>query len=347
MKYGTLFSGIEAPSVAWKELGWEAQWFSEIDPFACEVLKTNFPNIKNLGDVKDVVWNETAPVDLLIAGSPCQSFSVAGKQEGLDSDNGQLAYEFIKALRVQKPRWFIYENVPGILSNDRGRAFGTLIGEMAKLGYYVSYRVLDAKHWLPQRRKRVFVVGHSGDWRYPPAVLFERSCLQGGIRESAQEKDKNAKITVPSVTSSGPPYSRTGNERVEVDALLLTNAEGSDGATLTRSNVGKSLNNQTPLLVFHPRQDPISSYGETPPCETKGPHAFMDGLRVRRFTPNEVEKLQGFSGTHTLIDWKNKGKDNCPDTLRYKAIGNSMAVPVVRWLGERIQLVEEVGSCLN
>jgi site-specific DNA-cytosine methylase len=180
-RYISCFSGIEAASVAWHPLGWEPVAFCEIEPFPSEVLAQRFPDVPNLGDITKVNWDEwkDKDIDLIIGGSPCQSFSVAGKRLGLDDPRGNLAIEFIRIIDTVRPRWFILENVAGLLSSDGGRDFGALLALMGECGYGVSYRVLDSQHFgVPQRRRRVFVVGHLGaDWRHSAAVLFESESL--------------------------------------------------------------------------------------------------------------------------------------------------------------------------
>lgn len=164
MRYVSLFSGIEAASVAWDALGWEPVAFAEIEPFPCKLLARRFPDVPNLGDVSKIDWSEYAgSVDLVVGGSPCQAFSVAGRRGGLMDERGRLMLEYVRAVRDLRPRWLLWENVPGVLSQDKGRAFGTLLGELAECGYSLAWRVLDAQFFgVAQRRRRVFLVGHLG-----------------------------------------------------------------------------------------------------------------------------------------------------------------------------------------
>jgi DNA (cytosine-5)-methyltransferase 1 len=187
MRYVSLFSGIEAASVAWGPLGWEPVAFAEIEPFPSAVLAHRFPDVPNLGDITQVDWSAYAGVDVLVGGSPCQSFSVAGLRKGLADPRGNLALEYLRAVASIRPRYVVWENVPGVLSADGGRAFGTFLGGLVQLGYGFAYRVLDAQYVrvqsharaVPQRRRRVFVVGCLGDWRRAAAVLLERESLRG------------------------------------------------------------------------------------------------------------------------------------------------------------------------
>lgn len=182
IRYISLFSGIEAASCAWEPLGWEPVAFSEIEPFPCAVLAERFPDVPNLGDITEIDWKEVLErygnVDLIVGGSPCQSFSVAGKREGLSGES-RLMFEYIRAVQEVRPRWFVWENVPGALTSEGGAAFGQLLREMDGLGYGVAWRVLDSRFFgVPQRRRRVFAVGRLGNIDGPCQVLFEPEMLR-------------------------------------------------------------------------------------------------------------------------------------------------------------------------
>ena len=180
MRYLSVCSGIEAATAAWHPLGWEPVAFSEVDAFPSAVLKHHYPSVPNWGDMTKFQEWPDADVDVLVGGTPCQSFSVAGLRKGLDDPRGSLMLVYLAIARRYRPRWLVWENVPGVLSADGGRAFGSLLGGLAELGYGFAYRVLDAQYFgVAQRRKRVFVVGCLGDWRRAAAVLFERESLSG------------------------------------------------------------------------------------------------------------------------------------------------------------------------
>ena len=194
MKFLSVCSGIEAASVAWNPLGWEAEAFSEIEPFPCQVLKHHYPDVPNMGDMtKFKEWN-LGPIDLFCGGTPCQSFSVAGLRKGLDDPRGNLMLTYLAIADKFRPRWLVWENVPGVLSSNSGRDFGAFLGGLGQLGYGFAYRVLDAQYFgVAQRRKRVFVVGYLGDWRPAAAVLFERDSLCGNpapSRKTGQETSR-------------------------------------------------------------------------------------------------------------------------------------------------------------
>lgn len=187
MRFLSVCSGIEAASVAWGPLGWRAWAFAEIEAFPSAVLAHHYPNTPNLGDMTAFKDWPDATVDLLCGGTPCQSFSAAGLRAGLDDPRGQLMLTFGAIAARYRPRWLVWENVPGVLSSNGGRDFGSFLGLLGHLGYGFAYRVLDAQfvrvdgygRAVPQRRQRVFVVGCLGDWRSAAAVLLERESLRG------------------------------------------------------------------------------------------------------------------------------------------------------------------------
>ena len=203
MRYLSLFSGIEAASVAWGPLGWEPVAFAEIDEFPSALLAERYPEVPNVGDVTKMNWKKyRGKVDLVVGGSPCQSFSTAGKREGLQGESG-LMYEYIRAVREVRPRWFLWENVPGALSSEGGEAFRQLLSEMDKLGYGLAWRVLDAQFFgVAQRRRRVFLVGHLG--ACPPVeVLIEPESLRGDYPSSREKRQALAAATGRCASSAG------------------------------------------------------------------------------------------------------------------------------------------------
>ena len=193
MRFLSVCSGIEAASVAWNPLGWKAVAFSEIEPFPCAVLAHHYPDTPNWGDMtKYKEWPDVA-IDLLCGGTPCQSFSIAGLRKGLDDPRGNLMLTFGAIAAKYRPKWLVWENVPGVLSSNKGRDFGAFLGMLGQLGYGFAYRVLDAQFFgVPQRRRRVFVVGCLGDWRSAAAVLFERHGLSGDPAPSRKARQSVA-----------------------------------------------------------------------------------------------------------------------------------------------------------
>ena len=339
MRYGSVCSGIEAATVAWHSLGWMPSFFSEIEKFPREVLAHHYPDVPLHGDFTTIGADQYGAIDLLVGGTPCQSFSIAGLRGGLDDDRGNLALEFIRLAQRTRPRWVVWENVPGVLSSNGGRDFGTFLGALGEIGYGFAYRILDAQYFgVAQRRRRVFVVGYLGDWRRAAAVLFERESLSGNPAPSREKGEKPA----PSVTT-GAPFSRTGNERVECDAYVTARMRGfgdydCDGTASTVK--ARDYKDATDLVAFQSNANVCDAVAAgnniSPTMRVSGSPAIAGAYGVRRLTPIECERLQGFPDNYTNI------KDGCPDSPRYKALGNSMAVPVMKWIGERIQKVDEL-----
>ena len=368
MRYGSVCSGIEACTMGWHHLKWEPAFFSEIDDFPRAVLQYHYPQVPLHGDFTTVGADDYGSIDLLVGGTPCQSFSVAGLRGGMADERGNLALEYLKLAQRKRPRWLVWENVPGVLSSNGGRDFGAFLGGLVECGYGFAYRVLDAQYFgVAQRRRRVFVVGYLGDWRRAAAVLFERESLLGNPAPSREEGEKVA----PAVTT-GPPFSRTGNERVECEAIVPMQTVGAldtqcglaqqahqslnAGHYVLERDVMGTLTTRTftalgardieegallPAVGFTAHQSDMAVMEEKCPTMIKStPHAVSSGLSVRRLTPTECERLQGFPDGFTQIPYRNKPAEKCPDGPRYKALGNSMAVPVMRWIGEKILQVD-------
>ena len=328
MRYGSVCSGIEAASVAWSPLGWKPVFFSEVAPFPSKVLRHHYPEVPNLGDFTQI---GSPPIDLLVGGTPCQSFSMAGLRAGLSDARGNLALEFMRLVARIQPRWVLWENVPGVLSTDGGRAFGSILGALAELGYGWAYRVLDAQHFgVPQRRRRVFVVGHLGDWRRPAQVLFEPESVHGNPQ----------KVRRPRHQDSAATEEGAGEASREPLAFHPTqdpiSGPVSPALSCTAAGMG----------VVVPYTDPVAQTLNASDAKGAGAYVWNGAVRsvqivegvARRMTPLECERLQGFPDGYT---------DLGPDTPRYKALGNSMAVPVMSWLGSRIQKIDSRAQLTN
>jgi len=202
MRFLSVCSGIEAASAAWTPLGWKAVAFSEIEPFPCSVLAHHYPDTPNWGDMTKYKEWPDVPIDLLCGGTPCQSFSVAGLRKGLDDPRGNLMLTFGAIAAKYRPKWLVWENVPGVLSSNGGRDFGSFLGLLGVLGYGFAYRILDAQYFgVAQRRRRVFVVGCLGDWRSAAAVLFERHSLSG--HPAPRRQAGKVAPTIPSRSTAG------------------------------------------------------------------------------------------------------------------------------------------------
>jgi len=207
VRYLSVCSGVEAASLGWHDLGWTPVGFSEIEPYPCRILADRFPDVKNYGDMtRYKEWDiDRESVDIIVGGTPCQAFSVAGMRKGMEDPRGNLALGFIGMVDFFRPEWVVWENVPGVLSSNGGRDFGSILGAFSELGYGWSYRVLDAQYFgVPQRRQRIFLVGHSsGDPRRAGKVLFESDC----VRRHPSESRKTRQVT-PTATKTGTVSSK-------------------------------------------------------------------------------------------------------------------------------------------
>ena len=410
MKYLSVCSGVEAATVAWHPLGWDPIGYAEIETFPSAVLSHHYPTVPNLGDItKYKEWNINGTVELLVGGTPCQAFSVAGLRKGLEDPRGNLTLVYTGILDRFKPKWFVWENVPGVLSSSGGRDFGSFLGAVAELGYGFSYRVLDAQYFgVPQRRRRVFVVGCLGDWVSASKVLFEPDCLSRNTEESRKTRERTSPDIEKSVGSNIETFNRQSHSQFGVDPLAstvkardhkqftdlvvyethpadsrvkemgeicqtVTSRWGTGGGNVPialqdisgrdKAQNGRGWNDEgvsytldaaaTQGVAYSIREDAIAgNFSATPLAVTPALQALRPSVQshhaqtfiaqqmaVRRLTPVECERLQGFPDNYSNIPWR--GKPESPDSLRYKAMGNSMAVPCMKWIGERIEMVEK------
>ncbi len=350
MKYLSVCSGIEAATVAWHSLSWQPAAFSEIDAFPRAVLQYHYPSVPLHGDFTTIQAGDYGAVDLLAGGTPCQSFSVAGLRGGLADDRGNLALEFARLAWRIKPRWIVWENVPGVLSSNGGRDFGAILGALVELGYGWAYRVLDAQYFgVPQRRRRVFVVGHLGSWQRAAAVLFERESLRGN---PAPRRKAGQDIAQCITTGVGKRYDPETDTLIPCYGIpgnwIGRKPENGGNAVEPMLNIApcQTKTDRHAVAVIEDPVPPLMARSSRGGAQTLSPGHQTDGHmvairnQVRRLTPTECERLQGFPDGYTAIPWRGKSAENCPDGPRYKALGNSMAVPVMRWIGQRIQMVE-------
>ena len=458
MKYLSVCSGVEAATVAWHQMGWQPVAYSEIEPFPSAVLAHHYPSVPNLGDMtKYKEWKLNESIDLVVGGTPCQSFSVAGLRKGLEDPRGNLMLTYCGILDKFRPQWCVWENVPGVLSSNGGRDFGSLLGALGELGYGFAYRVLDAQHFgVPQRRRRLFLVGNLGDWRSAAKILFEPESMLGNIKKSRSTGQKTTAFTSSSFGGYGEGVGTiraAGGDLGGGSETLICSPDGKEttGSLLARDYKGignQDLEDGRGLVVYenHPSDSRVKEMGEVcqtvtstwgtgggnipfvgmkaytlqgggttsqnsqgmgwnedisftlnstdvhgvagflptqgskaqgigyemnraptlrAGCDAYGIHkvvaptltasnnpsrspqstevtnqvasVYEASMAVRRLTPVECERLQGFPDNYTQIPWRKKDADVCPDGPRYKAMGNSMAVPVMKWIGQRIQ----------
>lgn len=280
-RYLSICSGIEAATVAWHGLGWQPAGFSEVEAFPSAVLAHHYPSVPNFGDMRTFKeWNIGA-IDILVGGTPCQAFSVAGLRRGLADERGNLSLTFCELADHVDPEWIVWENVPGVLSS-RDNAFGCFLaglvgadepivpgGKWERQGVVsgpkrtAAWRVLDAQYFgVAQRRRRVFVlaVRGSGNWRCAAALFPVGESVFGDSPPSRETRADFTHDLAPCLTSSGRGVERTGDTRGQdpvfaVGSVVASNAEGAEGLPcLTASNIGKQHNNQMPIVAFDPTQ---------------------------------------------------------------------------------------------
>lgn len=347
LTYGSVCSGIEAVSVAWDGLNLKPIWFSEIEPFPCAVLAHHYPTIPNHGDMttlpERILSGEIEAPDILVGGTPCQAFSVAGLRNSLNDERGNLTLVFVRILNaintIRRRHGLpdavvLWENVPGVLST-RDNAFGcflaALLGESKELvptgGRWtgagivrsdeceIAWRILDAQYFgVPQRRRRVFLIAGNRD-RRAAQILFE----QPGKSRNPETVGKKGKESATFIEGSFGTFQASNT----AGTLKRKGGALSGGSETLIVNIGATLS--TGFGGCGVDADQICNGN----CVINYP-------KVRKLTPVECERLQGFPDNYTRIPWRNKPADQCPDTPRYMAIGNSMAVPVMRWIGERM-----------
>jgi DNA (cytosine-5)-methyltransferase 1 len=440
LNYLSVCSGIEAATVAWHPLGWNPVGFAEIEPFPSAVLAHHYPHVTNFGDMTNFKeWNLGTNVDLLVGGTPCQSFSVAGLRKGLEDPRGNLALTYCGILDRLKPQWCVWENVPGVLSSSGGRDFGSFLGALGELGYGFAYRVLDAQYFgVAQRRRRVFVVGYLGDWRPAAEVLFESDCLRGNPPPSREKREGLASYTPSSIAgyregvgtlrANGGDIGGGSENLIASRMVAFGEYVNDDTASAMKARDYKDATDLVSVYETHPADSRVRDMGEvcqtvtsrwgtgggnvplvqrafrksrraqsvedheswvedgkantinlfdqgdirtthaivTPPTaysiredatannfsatplevtpalqalrpSVQSHHAqtfLAQSVGVRRLTPIECERLQGFGDNYTNVPWRKA--EESPDSQRYKALGNSMAVPVMAWIGRRI-----------
>ena len=398
--YGSVCSGIEAASIAWEPIGFKPEWFSEIEAFPSAVLAHHWPHIANHGDMTKLaeqVANDNIPApDILVGGTPCQAFSVAGAREGLSDERGKLTISYgeladaidqKRTERGEQPSIIVWENVPGVLSS-KDNAFGAFLGllsgeecelvppgkKWANAGYVsgpkraIAWRILDAQYFgVAQRRRRVFLVASARTDFNPARVLFESEGVRRDFapsRESGQDTTGSAGnglarcITAGEMkrqdwetctfiaepvtayclqhaqigrkNSAGPQgkgwqegLGFTLDSRSCADAVaIVKNGSHWDNPANPHPTINQSHNTggigQSNQELFSQRGSGLVSSSPT---------------SVRRLTPIECERLQGFPDNHTRVEYRGKPAAN---GNRYKALGNSMAVPCMAWIGQRI-----------
>lgn len=396
----SLFAGVGGIDLALERAGVKVVAAVEIDNAARGVLADRFPNTTLFPDVTKVTADDLRAAGfipergIVCAGWPCQGNSVAGRRQGLADPRSGLWSHVVRLLDVLRPRWFLGENVPGLLSVTDGEDFGRVLQDVADLGMGFAYRVLDAQHFgVPQRRRRVFIVGHLGDARRPVEVLLEPEGSEGdsaagvaarpGVAGAAGERVELIGEAAPCLTASYgeqtqqdfDAFASANAMPVEVVSTLQAHggdrgyridAEAAAGGHLipatfqkvirsgARDEDGSLPQDDVNLVAFQPQAggDSALSIDKTAPTLSRGqvagiaetvrthprPGSNSNGAMVatettvRRLTPLECERLQGFPDNWTATS---NGKPQA-DSPRYKQMGNAVAVPCVEWVARRI-----------
>ena len=354
IRYLSLFSGIEAFSCAVRDMPeFEPVAFAEIEPFPCAVLAHHYPDVPNLGDVTKIDGRKyRGLVNLIVGGSPCQGFSIAGQRKGLDDERSCLALTYVRLVDEVRPIFWLWENVPGCFSTNGGQDVRSFFSALNDIGYSMSWTVLDSQYFgVAQRRRRVFAFGVLGtDWQCCAKVLLEPKSM---CRNPPPRRKKGQDSA-----SSIEGCAGDGGEQIaqnETFATLCASGAGCDRPSAQGSQLDYLVRdiNCWPISLqnaIHKTDDPAGGCGignEEGPTFTMradGGHppsvAIAGGQEyiVRRITPVEAERLQGFPDGWTNVEFKGKP---APDGLRYRALGNSMTVNVMEWIAKRILMVEK------
>lgn len=336
MRFGSLFSGVGGFDLGFERAGMECAWQCEIDQKASAVLAAHWPAVPRHTDVREIGANNLGAVDLVCGGFPCQDLSLAGKRAGLAGERSGLWWEYRRILAELQPEWCVIENVPGLLSSNRGADLAVILQALVELGYGVAYRILDAQYFgVAQRRRRVFIVGHLGDGR-ASQVLFESESLcrdtapsreagkgfagtlGGGAGERGWAPDTDRMTFVPTYSVRTAQTGSNGWGIQEDAAYTLDGASQAVAQPFTfQSRNGRGQpDDVVPALRG-------AEEGDT--ADSKPPVAHA--MAVRRLTPTECERLQGFPDGWTAGQ---------ADSARYKQMGNAVCVPVAEWIGRRI-----------
>ena len=341
-----LFSGIGGFHKGFEQAGFQFDWvgFSEIDKYASAVYKHKFKEAEELGDITIIQPKRDLPnhIDLICGGFPCQAFSVAGKRKGFDDTRGTLFFEIARILRyyrdVGKPiSCFLLENVKGLLSHDNGRTFATIYGVLDNLGYTIEFQLLNTRWWLPQNRERIYIVGYLGDGSGSKVFPFGKTSATNGSKvklnqigtignDSEATRVYDIKGTARTLTDGGGMGAKTGLYQVDTlernqDSYDFNSRVYSDkGIAKTLAGDGGNNDNKTGLYQVQPVSTP-------------------NRANIRRLTPIECERLQGFPD-----DWTSRGVIDgkvvdMSDTQRYKQCGNAVTVDVVQAVAEKIGLL--------
>ncbi len=345
MRVLSLFSGVGGFDLGLERAGMEVVAQAENDPKARLVLEHHWPEVAMFTDVHDVtteVIDELGGVDLVCGGFPCQDISVAGKQKGINrGSKSVLWWEFYRVIHDLKPKWVVIENVANLLGINQGRDMGAILGSLDELGYLGEWRVLDSQGFgVPQRRRRVFIVGRAGGTGGRTVLLDEESCT-GGAAAGRETEAQVAALTANGVGTCGADDNQAQAGHLIPARTGTITANWGKGAGNTQVNEGILVpapyawaeNQRSEVRVM----DTFGALGTSGGKPGQGYQAVHEPMGVRRLTPRECERLQGFPDDWTLVP---DGKRMMADTHRHRFMGNAVTVNVAEWIGRRIVAAE-------
>ena len=282
--------------------------FSEIDKYATQVYKNHFPAHKEYGNVQQINWNDVENFELLVGGFPCQSFSIAGKRKGFDDTRGTLFFEIARAAQEKQPRLLLLENVKGLLSHDKGRTFGTILHTLDELGYDLQWQVLNSKNFgVPQNRERVFIVGHLRGTDRPQVFPLRQT-------NEVYPTDNNRKVAKCLDSNYHKGWLDYGQRTMIKENNFQIKTAG-------------YINKKHECNAYYKIDGIIPTLRAKAGGQTRGRAIETINTKIRRLTPIECERLQGFPDGWTI---------GISDTQRYKCLGNAVTVNVVQAIAERL-----------
>lgn len=353
---------------------------SEIDRYASAIYKYHYPNHQNYGDATKLIPGSIPDFDLLTGGFPCQAFSIAGKRQGFNEARGTLFFEIARILSHKRPRYFLLENVKGLLSHDEGKTYLTIIGILADLGYFLETVVLNSKDFgVPQNRERIFFVGHLAESGRSPRPILpfgedgavdkqmdgQQSQISGALNSAMSKRgnrqDANSRLFVKEQARNPKKQDdliQVGNVDTAGHNSLWGRVYSPEGLTANLNANGGGMGAKTGLyavnktVMIDTRREDMRIYNDE--CSTLSARDYKGGMqvltqhRIRRLTPIECERLQAFPDHWTEKGLFENGEvKDISDIQRYKCLGNAVTVSVIAWLVERILIHAEGGGRIN
>lgn len=332
MKYFSMFTGIGGFELGIHRIIPQAKCigFSEIDKDAIRIYQQEFFKHKNYGNARKVKTEEIQEFDLLTAGFPCQTFSIAGKRTGFRDSRGTLFAEIARILKEKHPRHFLLENVKGLLSHDNGYTFKAIVSTLANLGYITEWQVLNSKNFgVPQNRERVFIIGHLTEecsrTIFPIQSSVRKNPLQTKIKQIVGERSWDRIYDIEGIT---PTIKANGGGRGAKSGLYMIKSGTKKGYVLAKD--GNVIGYGMPGAKN--RRGQVPKTGEIHTLMTRMEQGLLTNNRIRRLTPKECERLQGFPDNWTQC-WHKKMSDN----VRYKMLGNAVTVNVIEYLIQQLK----------